>query len=80
MRRQYPELRYPTASAGLYTTASDYARFMLEVINPARRDQFHVSEAMVTEMLKPQVKVNDSISWGLGWGIERTTSGDAFWH
>jgi CubicO group peptidase (beta-lactamase class C family) len=80
MRRQYPEFRYPSASAGLYTTAGDYARFMLEVINPSRRDQFHVSEAIVTEMLTPQVKVNDSISWGLGWGIERTRSGDAFWH
>ena len=80
MRNHYPEFKYPSASAGLYTTASDYARFMIEVIDPSRRDQFHLSEAIVTEMLKPQVKINDSISWGLGWGIERTEAGDAFWH
>ena len=79
-RNHNPEFRYPSASAGLYTTASDYASFMIEVINPSRRDEFHLSEATVTEMLKPQVKINDSISWGLGWGIERTQAGEAFWH
>jgi CubicO group peptidase (beta-lactamase class C family) len=80
MRNHYPEFKYPSASAGLYTTASDYARFMIEVIAPSRRDQFHLSEAIGAEMLKPQVMINDSISWGLGWGIERTEAGDAFWH
>jgi CubicO group peptidase (beta-lactamase class C family) len=80
MRRHYPEFKYPSASAGLYATASDYARFMIEVIDPSGQDRFHLSEAIVTEMLKPQVRINDSISWGLGWGIERTDAGDAFWH
>ena len=64
----YPEFKYPSASAGLYTTASDYARYMIEMIAPSRREQFHLSETMVTEMLKPQVKINDSISWGVGMG------------
>jgi len=79
-RNHNPEFRYPSASAGLYTTASDYASFMIEVISPSRRDEFHLSEATVTEMLKPQVKINDSISWGLAWGLERTQAGEAFWH
>jgi CubicO group peptidase (beta-lactamase class C family) len=80
MNRDFPEYNYPSASAGLYTTAGDYARFMIEVMAPTREDPFRLSEAMVAEMLKPQIKVKDSISWGLGWGIERTVSGDAFWH
>lgn len=78
--RDFPEYKYPSASAGLYTTAGDYARFMIEVMAPSRADRFHLSEAMVTEMLKPQITINDSISWGLGWGIERTATGENFWH
>jgi CubicO group peptidase (beta-lactamase class C family) len=80
MRRDYPEFRYPSASAGLYTTAGDYARFMIEVVEPSRKNPFGLSEAMAAEMLAPQVKVDDSISWGLGWGLERPRSDDAFWH
>ena len=80
MKRNYPEFRYPSASAGLYTTAGDYARFMIEVIEPSNRERSWLSGAMAAEMLKPQIKVTDSISWGLGWGLERTRAGDAFWH
>jgi CubicO group peptidase (beta-lactamase class C family) len=79
-RKHYYEFKYPSASAGLYTTAGDYARFIIEMIEPSRRDRFRLSEGMIAEMLKPQIKINDSISWGLGWGIERTGAGDAFWH
>jgi CubicO group peptidase (beta-lactamase class C family) len=76
----FPEWRYPTASAGLYTTATDYAKFMMEIIQPSKNDAFHISEAMTSEMLKPQVKITEAISWGLGWGLEQTVVGDAFWH
>ena len=78
--RDFPEWRYPTASAGLYTTASDYAKFMIEIVQPSKNDSFHLSEVKTSEMLEPQVKVTDAISWALGWGIERTDFGDAFWH
>jgi hypothetical protein len=26
------------------------------------------------------VTLNDCVGWGLGWGIQRTPEGDAFWH
>jgi hypothetical protein len=29
---------------------------------------------------KPQIKLNDRISWGLGWGIQESASSLAFWH
>jgi CubicO group peptidase (beta-lactamase class C family) len=80
MHEDFPEYQYPSASAGLYTTASDYARFMIEIIQPATKDHFHLSEELMLEMLRPQVKINDALSWGLGWGLEHTDSGDAFWH
>lgn len=78
--RDYPEYKYPSASAGLYTTASDYAKFLIEIIQPTRKSPFHLSEDMTTEMLKPGMKVTDKISWGLGWGIELAEAEESFWH
>ena len=31
-------------------------------------------------MLKPHVKLNRFLSWGLGWGLQRTEAGNTFWH
>lgn len=73
-----PEARYFGSAAGLYTTAGDYAKFMIEIIRPSRADDFHLSQT--TEMLASQIRITDAVSWGLGWGIERTNAGDAFWH
>ena len=81
LKRDYPEYTDPaTASAGLYTTASDFAKFMIEIFEPSRKNRFHLSEKLTAEMLKPHVRLNKSISWGLGWGIEHTDAGDGFWH
>lgn len=86
-RRDYPEERYPSAAAGMYTTATDFAKFMIEIMQPSAKDG--LSEKALAEMLRPQIKVRSAInigqplegvSWGLGWGIEHTPEGDAFWH
>jgi len=85
-RADYPEARYPSAAAGLYTTAADYARFMIQILRPSDGDRIHwqrtvrLSERATAEMLRPQVHVSEGIDWGLGWGLERTDAGDAFWH
>ena len=68
MGRDYPDYKYPSASAGLYTTAPDYARFLA------------ASMSAPAEMFRPQTKITGEISWGLGWGLERNAAGDAFWH
>lgn len=87
--RDYPENREPSAAAGLYTTATDFAKFMIEIMRPSKKDKTHLSEQAIAEMLRPQVKVQKAmsvgqpikgVSWGLGWGIEETVEGDAFWH
>jgi tetratricopeptide (TPR) repeat protein len=33
----------------------------------------------VREMLRPQIDVAKDVYWGLGFGLERTPNGDAFW-
>lgn len=76
--RDYPEYRYPSASAGLYTTASDYARFVAAMMSEG--SEALLSPHMTAEMLKTQTRITEPIGWSLGWGLERTTAGESFWH
>ena len=54
------------ASHSLHTTASDYAGFVIHVLR---------SETG-RAMLRPQAKIDDSLAWGLGWGL----AGQLIWH
>jgi CubicO group peptidase (beta-lactamase class C family) len=68
-------------SAGsLRTTAADYAKFLLAMTEPASSEPFRLSEESLNNMLRENVKISQSLGWGLGWGLERTGSGDFFWH
>ena len=56
------------ASFSLHTTASDFAKFMIGI-------------KAFPEMSVVSHQVNDSIGWGLGWGIEMMPDGNhAIWH
>ena len=69
------------AAAGeLRTTPTDYAKFLIEVIDPKKSDAFRLNEKSRKEMLRPQVRVNDSSSWALGWQIQHTDKGDLITH
>ncbi|MFC1921718.1 serine hydrolase [Chloroflexota bacterium] len=83
----------PDAAGSMVTTASDYARFLIAILNAGGR-----REATVNEMLQPQIAINyrrmfgpDAwemtdeyqdihLSWGLGWGQFDTSYGQAFFH
>ena len=65
---------------GLCTTPTDYARFLVEVIKPKRGDAFRLNKASLGEMLRPQVKINASMSQALGWQIQHTEKGDFISH
>ena len=71
--------RYGSAG-GLHTTPSDYAKFLIEVIKPKPSDAHRLNAASLREMLRPQIKVSDSLAWGLGWAIEHTKAGDIIAH
>jgi CubicO group peptidase (beta-lactamase class C family) len=60
------------SSGALLTTPTDYAKFLIEVIDPKASDAFRLSKKSLEEMLRPQVKVDDkySSSWALGWQIQ----------
>jgi CubicO group peptidase (beta-lactamase class C family) len=73
------------AAGGLMTTPTDYAKFMIGIVNPKAADNFHLTASSLKEMTTPQVKVTEAgqdaeIWWGLGWRIARTRNGTYFGH
>lgn len=85
-----PPSRDRNPAAGMYTTIEDYARFVIAI-----RRGTALAPATRAQMLAPQVQVVDGppesidtaaprrradLAWGLGWGLETTTGGTAFWH
>lgn len=74
--------RYGSAGA-LMTTASDYARFLIEVMQPKPADDYRLSEASRQEMLKPHIDASASpfkTSWALGWQIWQLEQGTVVAH
>jgi len=72
-RKEIPQ----NAAFTLHTTSLDYAKFVIACL----KDVGLKPETFI-EMLKPQIVVHEgnSISWGLGWGLQRTTLDTSFWH
>lgn len=70
------------AAGGLLTTPTDYAKFLLEVINPKPADAFRLNRQSLAEMVRPHVKTNDAFgsSWALGWQIQHHDIGDVISH
>ncbi len=66
----------------LCTTATDYARFLIEILCPSGADEFHLTSTNLLQMLTPYIRVGDQeqLSWGLGWGIQHAEPEDSFWH
>jgi CubicO group peptidase (beta-lactamase class C family) len=58
------------SSGQLHSTVKDYAKFLIEIIEPKHADAFRCYDVL-HEMLRPQVKITDTLSWGLGWAIEQ---------
>ena len=62
------------AAATLYTTAEDYARFVVAVLNGSG-----LKASTLKEMLTPQIEVDNRVFWSLGFGIQRNPAGECFW-
>ena len=58
------------AAGELHSSVNDYAKFLIEIIAPKPTDAFRLTAASHAEMIRPQVKITDTLSWGLGWAIE----------
>ncbi len=64
-----------SSASSLYTTAEDYARFVIAVMN-----REGLKKETSAEMLKPQISLKEEDNfWGLGLGLEKTEDGYYFW-
>jgi CubicO group peptidase (beta-lactamase class C family) len=88
-------IREPNAAYSLCTTPSEYAHLVGVMLQPPDGPAYLAAD-QVTDMLTPQVPVNDAgldaerptsevrtserVSWGLGWGLQHAPATEAFWH
>jgi CubicO group peptidase (beta-lactamase class C family) len=86
-----PETKRPThesvarygAAGDLLTTSTDYARFLIEIINPKPSDEFRLTQKSRDEMLRPQVAVPNAdqrSSWAIGWAIVHDGDHEFIYH
>ena len=64
----------PNAGGSVSSTATDMARFLIELGNPQ-----YLSPEAAAQMRQPQVSLSGNLSWGLGPGIQHSPQGDALW-
>lgn len=85
-QREVPQ----NAAFTMHTNPLDYAKFVIAILK-----EVGLHSKTSNEMLRPQIKVQEgsansiesytgqlsnSVSWGLGWGIQKVEMEDSFWH
>lgn len=84
---------HSSAAFTLYTTSDEYAKLILEIMNPLNQNDYSPSDSMKNEMLTHQVRVDNREVIdrpgrnlglqgfrGLGWAIDSTITGDVVYH
>lgn len=66
------DLKKPVAAFSLYTTAADYGKFLVTVLN---------DDDVIKQITASPIMVDRSlgVSWGLGWGIEANNGDPTIW-
>jgi CubicO group peptidase (beta-lactamase class C family) len=73
------------AAGELHTTVSDYAKFLLAVLDAPAGDEF-LGVAMRDEMIRPQAKldpaekIDGADAWALGWAVQQRPTGNVILH
>ena len=57
------------AAYSLHSTVLDLANFLHQFLD----------SSISLEILQPQIAINESVSWGLGWGLETCETGEFCW-
>jgi CubicO group peptidase (beta-lactamase class C family) len=84
---------HPNAAYTLYTSADDYARFLIEIMNPDRGAAYSLTRSTIDTMLARQVAVTSrepierpgkargtEVYWGLGWSMNASAQGYIYHH
>jgi hypothetical protein len=70
----------------LHTTATDYAKFLIEILVPKPGDAVRLNRPSLQEMVRPQVqlpeneKIDGASSWALGWAVQERPTGNVLVH
>lgn len=75
MTKRKPGRGQGHAAASLHTTAPDFARFTIALMNGTG-----LSDSMAAAVLSPQIEVDTGVTWGLGIGLQEDANGLGFWH
>jgi CubicO group peptidase (beta-lactamase class C family) len=75
-----PLYMVPNAADSLFTSVTDYAKFLIRLVAKNGRPGLDLSPATRRAMSTPEVRLNSALSWGLGWGIQRDENGEVLWH
>lgn len=73
----FPRPSRGLAAGTLHTTARDFARFLLALLEPEAANLLRPETVRL--MLQPQTEVGPALAWGLGLGLERTAAATRFW-
>jgi CubicO group peptidase (beta-lactamase class C family) len=73
-----PNNMVPNSAASLLTTVADYAMFLTHIAWPQGSSD-EIKKTTYAEMTKPQVRINDELAWGLGWGIQEDEGQKHLW-
>jgi len=65
-----PNFMIPNAAASLLTTPTDYARFLIELLEN-HNAAIDLKPATRKLMFTPQSRINSALQWGLGIGLEQ---------
>lgn len=76
------------AAYSLHTTAVDFAQFIAHCCQPSATlqtmltPQIQVNDSTSSQEGWPDLTAYEDprVSWGLGWGLQETANGRAFWH
>ncbi|MBZ5588889.1 MAG: beta-lactamase family protein, partial [Acidobacteriia bacterium] len=84
---------HANAAYSLYTTAEDYARFLIEIVKPDRSGSHSLSRSSIEAMLGHQVEVTSrdpverpggargvAVYRSLGWSVNSSEAGDIVHH
>jgi len=64
----------PSAVGSLQTSATDLAKFLIEIANPQ-----HLNPELAEQVRAPQTPAGEDMAWGLGPGIQLNEHGNALW-
>lgn len=85
---EIPRMTAPNAAYSMYTTPSDFAKFMLAMLEKSFLNRLMLAPQVNVSVRAPWAKTDPDdvhetvpdVLWGLGWGLQKHGDEIGFWH